>query len=280
MDKKRVQGKTQGNSKALVTLAVGDFYTKMGAITHPLMKAYADRCGVDFIVLDDRKVNESYNLDERYEKFQLYNLIDDYDQIVFVDTDILISPRTPSLFDLVPNDRFAAVSEAKFSKAGRDIQLTQEILGEVEWKNDYFNSGMMVFGKAHKSLFDPTREQLKIWSTGEFRKNHTNLLNDQPYLNHRINELGISLIEMGYQYNHTRVITRTHTRFKSYMIHYAGPSGHRYGSRLEQLHKDFIVFNSNIYLNISAAFPMYRWLVDRLDPAFFSYIFKEKLVGK
>ena len=268
------------SSKALVTLAVGEFYTKMGAITHPLMNAYADRCGVDFIVIQVRKVNMAYNLDERYEKFQLYDLIDDYDQILFVDTDILISPRTPSLFNLVPVDRFAAVSEAKFSKADRDIKLTQEVLGEVDWENDYFNSGMMVFGKAHKAVFDPNRDELKVWSTGEFRKKEVNLLNDQPYLNHRINELGIALLEMGHQYNHTRVITDTHTRFRSYMIHYAGPSGHRYGSRLEQLGKDFNVFNSRWNLRISAAFPLYRWVVDRIDWAFIGYIFKEKLAKK
>lgn len=266
--------------KALVTLAVGDFYTQMAAITHPLMKAYADRCGVDFVVINNRKVNKLYNLDERYEKFQLYDIIDDYDQLAFVDTDILISPKTPSLFELVPMDRFAAVSEAKFSKAERDIRLTQEIMGDVEWRNDYFNSGMMVFGNSHKQVFDPSREQLKTWSTGDFRKKEVNLLNDQPYLNHRINELGIDLLEMGHKYNHTRVITETHTRFKSYMIHYAGPSGHRYGSRLAQLQKDSKVFGSPLSLNMSAALPIYRWALDRFDLAFLRYLFKEKLAGK
>ncbi|WP_166259658.1 glycosyltransferase [Marinobacter salicampi] len=272
--------KAQRHVKALVTLAVGDFYTQMGDITHSLMQDYAERCGVDFIVIQDRKVNENYGLDERYEKFQLYDLIDKYDQIVFVDTDILVSPKTPSLFDLVPVDRFAAVSEAAFSKAGRDIRLTQEILGEVNWRNYYFNSGVMVFSKAHKSVFDPKRDELRLWSTGDFRKKEVNLLNDQPYLNHRINELGIDLFELGHEYNHTRVITETHTRFKSYMIHYAGPSGHRYGSRLEQLHKDFKVFTNPMSLNLSAALPPYRWVVDRFDPAFVRYLFKEKFARK
>lgn len=264
-------------NKALVTLAVGDFYTQMGAITHPLMKAYAERCGVDFIVIGDRKVNKVYNLDERYEKFQLYDLIDHYEQIVFVDTDILISPKTPSLFDMVPVDRFAAVSEAKFSKAGRDIRLTQEIMGAVDWRNDYFNSGMMVFGRAHKEVFEPARENLRTWSTGEFRKKEVNLLNDQPYLNHRIGELGIEIMELSHKFNHTRVITETQTRFNSYLLHYAGPSGHRYGTRLEQLHKDAKVFASPASLSLSAAMPLYRWLVDRIDVAFLRYIFDEKL---
>ncbi len=273
-------GQVKKNTKALVTLAVGDLYTKMGAITHPLMRSYADRCGVDFIVIGERKVNEKYGLDERYEKFQLYDLIDDYEQIAFIDTDILISPKAPSLFDLVPLDRFAAASEAGFSKAGRDIDLTQKILGEVQWRNTYFNSGVMVLGKKHKQVFDPARPELKLWSTGEFRANEINLLNDQPYLNHRLNDLGIELLDLGYKYNHTRVITDTHTRFNSYLIHYAGPSGHRYGSRLEQLQKDFNVLTSPTMLSLSVSYPSFRWLMDRIDTAFLRYLLQEKFSNK
>lgn len=269
-------GEVKKNTKALVTLAVGDLYTKMGLITHPLMRSYADRCGVDFIVIAERKVNEKYGLDERYEKFQLYDLIDDYDQIAFIDTDILISPKAPSLFDLVPPDRFAAASEAGFSKASRDVELTQRVLGEVQWRNTYFNSGVMVLGKKHKQVFDPARSELKLWSTGDFRKEEVNLLNDQPYLNHRLNDLGIELLDIGYKYNHTRVITDTQTRFKSYMIHYAGPSGHRYGSRLEQLQKDFDVLTNPKALELSISYPSYRWVMDRLDTAFLRYLFQEK----
>jgi len=62
-------GEVKKHTKALVTLAVGDLYTKMGSITHPLMRSYADRCGVDFIVIDERKVNTNYGLDERYKNF-------------------------------------------------------------------------------------------------------------------------------------------------------------------------------------------------------------------
>ncbi len=262
--------------KALVTLAVGDFYTQMGEITHPLMQSYAARCGVDFIVIDDRKVNEQYGLDERYEKFQLFDIIDHYDQVVFIDTDILISPEAPSLFELVPTDRFAAASEDGFSKAGRDTRVTQEILGPVEWNNLYFNSGVMVFGKQFKEVFEPSRESLKLWSTGEFREKEVNLLNDQPYLNHRLNELGIPLLDLGYKFNHTRVVTDTKSRFRSHMIHYAGPSGHRYGSRLAQLKKDAQALTSPLSFWLSYKFPAYRWLADRLDKHFLRYLISEK----
>jgi len=107
-----------------------------------------------------------------------------------------------------------------------------------------------------------------------------NLLNDQPYLNHRLSDLGIELLDIGYKYNHTRVITDTHMRFKSYMIHYAVPSGHRYGSRLEQLKKDFNVLKNPKMLKLSICYPLLRWVLYRMDAAFLRYLVHEKFSNK
>ncbi len=262
--------------KALVTLTIGSAYREMGQITHPLMRAYARRCEVDFLVLQQPRVNSRYGLSTRYEKFQLFELLQYYDQIAFVDTDILLAPDAPSLFKLVPRDRFAAANESIYSQAERDKALTQEILGKVEWRNPYFNSGVMVFGRAHRAVFDPASPNLLLWSTGDFRKRAVNLLNDQPYLNHRLNRLGIPLLDLGYRFNHTRCITATQTRFRSHFIHYSGPSGHRYGSRLEQLRKDAAVLKSPVRLWLSRRFDTYRWLADRTDAAFLGYLLQTR----
>lgn len=263
-------------NKAVVTLAIGDFYQQMGTHTHPLMAQYADRCGAAFIVITEPQVNRRYGLSARYEKFQVFELLDTFDQIAFIDTDILVSPTAPSVFELVAPDCFAAASEAAYSMSERDKQLTQQILGTVNWTNTYFNSGMMVFGKSHKAVFDPTVAGLTEWSTGAFRAQATNLLNDQPYLNHRLNQLGIPLLDLGYRFNHTRVITPTHRRFSSFMIHYSGPSGHRYGERLDQIAKDAAVFKNPLRRRVSERFPAYRWIADRFDPNFIAYLAGER----
>ena len=263
-------------TRALVTLTMGPLYQEMARFTHPLMTRYAAKCNAQFVVIDTAKVSDQYGIPSKYEKFQIFDLFERYDRILFVDTDILIAPYTPSLFDLVPEDRFAASNEAQYSMAERDKALTQEVLGAVDWKNPYFNSGVMLLGKQHKAIFDPTLSELHRWGSGEFRKNHVNLLNDQPYLNHRLNSLGIPLFDLGSKFNHTRVIKETYTRFNSYMIHYAGPSGHRYGERIEQIGKDAKVFESKSALYLSQHFLPYRWLADRIDSAFISYLTKEK----
>ena len=40
-------------NRAIVTISCGDFYRQMAAISHPTIKAYADKLGADFIVWDD-----------------------------------------------------------------------------------------------------------------------------------------------------------------------------------------------------------------------------------
>lgn len=266
----------QRAARAVVTLTIGDFYSEMGEITHPFMKNYAARCGANFVVLDQKRVTEHFGLDAKYEKFQLHGLLDYYEHIAFIDTDILITPNAPSLFELSPANQFAAASEALFSQAKRDIQLTQKVLGPVDWQNPYFNSGVMVFGRAHRAVFDPTTKQIMVWSTGSFRKQQVNLLNDQPYLNHRVNDLGIKLFDLGHRYNHTRVIKQTATRFRSFFIHYAGASGHRYGSRLEQLSKDARILKSPWRFGLSRNLLPYRWIADRSDLAFVAYLRHER----
>ena len=267
---------SQRNRKALVTLACGEFYTELGKVTHPFMEDYARKCAAEFLVIRKRQVNKTYNLSERYEKFQVFDLLDDYEQILFVDTDILIAPDAPSLFEITPIDRFAAASEAGYSMAQRDITLTQEILGAVEWLNPYFNSGVMVFSRMHKEVFDPLSADLKSWSTGEFRAGQTNLLNDQPYLNHRLNKLRIPLQDLTYRYNHTRVIKETETRFSSFLIHYSGPSGHRYGTRVGQMRKDAALLRNSTFYWLSKKAPWYRWVADRMDMDFVRYLIEEK----
>ncbi|PNU19973.1 hypothetical protein C2E25_09890 [Geothermobacter hydrogeniphilus] len=262
--------------RAIVTIAIGTKFQKLASYTHPFLRSYADKCGAEFIVIDSPRLSDRLGL-ATYERFQLHDLLEDYDRIIYIDSDILVSPDSPDLFELVPAGVMGVSSEEKYSMSGRDKRLTMEILGEVAWKNPYFNAGMMVVGREHRELFDVNNPDLFLWATGEFRKKHVNLLNDQPFINHRVNKLGYDVVDLGFRYNHTRVITQTHLRFHSYFIHYAGPSGHRYGERSEQVRKDALVLDSRFRLGMSRKYPFYRWVADRLDVGFVAYLFREKL---
>ena len=258
---------------AVVTLAIGEFYEKMGSYTQPLMKAYASRINADFIVLSERKIADSSSLPPKYEKFQLYQLLEIYERIIFIDNDIVVLPTAPNLLDIVDKESFAAVSEESFSGSKLEKKVTQEIMGSVDWKYCYFNSGLMVIPKSAKHLFNPHSTELENWAVGEFRKRYPTVLNDQPYLNHKANKTKVKFQELDYRFNHTRAMPGSNNRFTSYLIHYAGPSGHRYGKRLEQIKMDCQVATSPLLLMLSIKVPLYRYIADRLNLSFFSYLF-------
>lgn len=264
---------------AIATITIGDKFWKMASFTHPFIKAYAEKCGAEFVVLDQRKMYEKCGL-PTYERFQLYELFDVYDRIAFIDTDILVAPDSPSVFELTPKGKIGASSEEIYSQSERDKKVTQEILGPVDWKNVYFNAGMIVLDTSHKELLNPDSPGLTLWAKGDFREKHVNLLNDQPFINHRSNMLGFEVHDLGRRFNHTRAIKETSTRFDSYFIHYSGPSGHRYGERIDQIKKDASVLNSRFRTQLSRKFPKYRWFCDRMDFGFVQYLMSEKFARK
>jgi lipopolysaccharide biosynthesis glycosyltransferase len=261
------------SKKAVVTLAIGDHFKKMASLTHPLMKNYANKCGADFLVFDTVKLKEKLGL-VTYEKFQIYNILDGaYDQVLFVDTDIVITPNAPSVFDICPNNTFAASNETSYSMASVHEDATQSQLGKINWCCPYFNSGVMVLSPEHKKLFDTDNSILRNW-TSNF-ENNDHVMSDQPIINYLVNYYRFSFFDLGKDFNRTRVHKDTHNRFKSYFIHYAGPSGHRYGDRLKQIKLDAEVVSNPMNFWISRRFPIYRKLADRLNLDFLKYLFKK-----
>jgi len=261
---------------ALVTLAIGEFYEEMAKSTHPLMERYAAKVNAEFIVISEPIIALKTGLPTKYEKFQLYDLFEIYDRILFVDTDIVILPNAPDVFNVVDPEHFGAVSEESFSGASLEKRVTQEQLGELDWIRPYINSGVMVIPKSARDLFDYNRTTLIHWAVGDFRKNHPTLLNDQPYLSYHINKLHIKFQELSYRFNHTRAMPNSHKRFTSFFIHYSGGSGHRYGTRLNQIHLDSKLAHNVFFRTLSRILPAYRWVADRLNFAFVNYLFDKR----
>lgn len=258
-------------SKAIITLAIGDTFTKMAESTHPLMRKYAEKCSADFIVIDKPQLQNSLGL-VTYEKFQVYDYLDGrYDQVLFIDTDIVVCPNAPNVFDICKKGTFGASNEEGYSMSEFHKEATQRQLGNISWNAPYFNSGVMLFDPSHKAVFDPQGTLLQRWISCDENSDH--IMSDQPILNYLVNQGGYAFLDFGYKFNRTRVLKDTHNRFNSYFIHYAGPSGHRYGERLDQISADAKIAKSPFKFWLSKNFPIFRWILDRLSPAFAQYIF-------
>lgn len=235
---------------AVVTLSIGDEYDSIGKITFPLMRDYARKILADCIVLDTPKLNLGFY---HYEKLQIFDLFERYERIIFLDNDLLMTPRCPNLFSVTPREKFGAFRVSDYTKLHDNaIRIVQDELGEIGWGRGYFNSGVMVASRQHREVFNKDNGLLKWISrdtTGE-------LFANQTYINYLVKKFRIEVYDIGYKFNHlghdfdgnTIAPKNSETRFRSYIIHYPG-RGHRPGTKGEQIEKDArILRNRTLYL--------------------------------
>jgi hypothetical protein len=197
-------------NRAIVTITCGDFYRQMAAITHPTIKAYADRLGADFIVWDDY---DGHTI-PHYKKLELGGLLRRYERVLYIDTDILVRSDAPDIFAIVPDDSLGALEEGQYYADRKEWTLHyMNSIGyePQDWDGRYFNAGVLVLSQAHRDLFvrppveiDNFREQTHL--NVLFTMNRTKIF-DLPY---RLNRIYCMDGFYGEQ------------RFDSYFLHYAG----------------------------------------------------------
>lgn len=189
--------------KAVVTLAIGNKHEEMQNISHPTMQAYAKKTGADFVVIKDIKLRMTSLL---FEKWQMFDLLFEYDRILFLDTDILVAPDCPNLFNLVPLDKVGAFAESDYKDCKQWILDIQKQLGNIGWEGEYLNSGVGVYSYIHRAIFDRTQPYV--------------VPGDQHTYNYRIKQMGFKVFPLSINFNHMELCRIDH--LSSYLIHYAG----------------------------------------------------------
>lgn len=100
--------------RALVTLVLGDRYKeRFAAQAAPTFRAYAKAHGLTLVVLD-RLLDHSdlgRSRSPAWQKCLIFRhpKVGTFDQVAWLDADIVINPAAPSVFDDVPVESFAAV---------------------------------------------------------------------------------------------------------------------------------------------------------------------------
>lgn len=126
------------------------------------MRAAAERWGVEFVEITTPMVPWP---DPYWEKLNLDRHLAMYEQVMYVDRDVVIRSDCPNLFELVPEETFAAVpSEQEGHSFRREIEDTMTPLlrlcgiDHMVWETEYLNSGVMVFSpRRHAKIFEIAR---------------------------------------------------------------------------------------------------------------------------
>lgn len=201
--------------KALVTMCFGEGFKRMSELTHPTIKAYADKVSADFIVIDKKKISNKYF---HYEKFQLFDILAQYHRVLFMDSDLIIRPDCPNLFDIVPEHQLAAFNEGRFFdmlEVFRDACMKFNI-SLPKWERQGYNTGVMVLSRLHRHIFEKPEKEFDVYAGNIAHY-------EQPYINLKIISDNYPVHDLNYKFNRMSLMDRLtgENRRSSYVIHYA-----------------------------------------------------------
>lgn len=195
---------------ALVTISIGKEYEELAQITHPTFKRYAEEIGAEFICIDTQKISQTT---PHWEKFQLFDLFNKYERIVYIDADCIIRPDCPDLLKLVPRDNLGMFNEGAFADRSYAMTLARDEYGiRIEdWNGCYFNSGVIVASRQHKFLFKKPEKEIPHFF-------------EQTYLNVAIHQNKVKMFNLHYKFNRMTCLDAPtgEERHGSFIIHYAG----------------------------------------------------------
>jgi hypothetical protein len=127
--------------KAIVTLAIGKSYeAQFEKYCRFLWSLYTEKHGLDLIVITEHLDNSlrAQSRSAAWQKCLIFSdpRVQNYDQVVWVDADVLINPNSPDITLGVPLEKIGVVDEAA-SPSKEEIKLY------VERFNKYFDFGTM-----------------------------------------------------------------------------------------------------------------------------------------
>lgn len=116
-------------------------------------KAWCDKNNTDFLVIDKHDSRYEYPV---WNKDLIFEHVGDkYDKIVYVDSDTMIKWDAPSPFDLYDNEFCTSTDRASLKWILNSIDSYQQFFPDVKINLDtYFNSGVCMFTKEHRPIFD------------------------------------------------------------------------------------------------------------------------------
>jgi hypothetical protein len=148
---------TNKRKYAVVTLCIGETTRELATLTQPSQRAYAARIGAEFIEITESKPQYAYHEFLHYNKWQIFNLFERFERIIYLDVDLLVRPDCPNLFDLVPESHIGGENELlSYRDQAIHLRSWYEAMGlpPVECHR-YLNAGVFVASRCHRDLFKP-----------------------------------------------------------------------------------------------------------------------------
>lgn len=253
----------------VMTIAIGDYYNALAQITHSTLKKYAEKIDADFLAITENQISNST---PHWEKFLIYDLLKNYERILYLDTDLIVRIDTPNLFEEVPYFELGMFNEGPYTE-NRTLSFQQACseYGVIcpEWDGHYYNTGVIVLSRAHKNIFKkPEKEIFNFY--------------EQTYLNIQVALNKTPMHNLKYWFNRMSCMDPYigENRHSSYIIHYAGfpqpqmlPSVVANDLNIWNKNHPHYNFKKHIFINVQgglgdqlSAEPAIRYLINNIYP--------------
>ena len=190
-------------------------------------KEYAKKVNADFLcitkpstILKPNNNNNNNNnklfFDALFQKISLGDLSDNYERVLYLDADILITPHAKNIFDIYNDDtKLYMFDEGALSNREKELDLISTRLHKTIKDKNYFNAGVILFPKNNNFLKAIRIHDLEYFvsKTGWF---------DQTYINFKSRVNNIPVVSLDRKFNRMGNGADNDKRFEGFFIHYAG----------------------------------------------------------
>lgn len=203
--------------RAIITRA-DDLVQEWSDFTHPLFRTYADKCDADFRIIKGKAPFLDDDNQPHYRILKVFELLQTYDRILCLDSDMIINKNCPNIFEEVPENMIGSIYEdvgTRVADRRHKIAHIQALWGDVNWRTGYTNAGTFLVSKQHQDIFRPHNN--KFWLAGGSVDLH---------VSYNIHKYNLKVHPLEYKWNHMTMFSEdwngNANRFDSYIIHYAG----------------------------------------------------------
>lgn len=138
---------------AVVTIVISEQQKLVNELTGPSHKAYADKIGAEYIEITESRIVSG---EADHEIFQIFQLLNQFERIVYLDCFTLVREDCPDLFQEVPKTTLGVFNKAPFTPgANFIIDETFRDYGKRRdyWNGEYYDFSVAVISRQHKFAF-------------------------------------------------------------------------------------------------------------------------------
>lgn len=181
-----------------IILTFSENQTELTSITYPFLERYCEQHRIDLLML---RTNKQHLVDkctadggkwfDSLNRFYTYDLLEEYDNVLWLGSDVFVVPGSPNIFPTFPDVELGAFFEGK---VGFRDELLMDCYNAHGVKPDvYFNIDVMLVNKRAREIYN--------YNTIDFKDVHKGKWQEQDLLNYKAFRDKFNLTDLGWKWN-------------------------------------------------------------------------------